>query len=154
MALNGSVHINSRYAVLLAPLTISVAVGATASTPITGLGGMKYLVVEAKFLYGAGGTDAIARIQTSLDGGVSWFDIMALGFLTAAANKVAAVSATIPFDQDDTAPVNVPVAVTDGTMTVNTCLNGILGDRIRVKYVTTGTYSGATSLAVYAHAKG
>jgi len=132
--------------VLLAPLTIGAAVGATATTPVTDMGGMNYLVVTGVFLYGAGGTDAIARVQTSVDGGLSWIDIVALGFLTAASTKVSAVTTGI-------APGSQASVYTDGTMTVNTVLQGVLGDRIRVKYVTTGTYTGATSLAVYAIAK-
>jgi len=115
---------------------------------------MKYLVAEAKFLYGAGGTNATAYVQTSFDGGLTWMDIIAMQFTTAAASKVAAVSANISFDPDDTAPTYPPVTPTDGSLTANTCVNGLLGDRIRLKYVTTGTYTGATSLAVYAHAKG
>jgi hypothetical protein len=46
------------------------------------------------------------------------------------------------------------VAATDGTSADNATVNGVLGDRVRVKYITTGTYSGATSIAVYAVAKG
>ena len=132
--------------VLLAPLTIGAAVGATASTPKTGLGGMNYLVVTGVFLYGAGGTDAIARVQTSIDGGLSWIDVVSLGFTTSALTKVSAVTTKI-------APATQAATYTDGTLTVNTIIQGVLGDRLRVKYVTTGTYTGATSLAVYAIAK-
>lgn len=154
MALNGQVHINSLRMTLLAPLTIGAAVGATAGTVFSKIGGMKYLVVESIFLYGAGGTTAKAYVQTSLNGGLTWFDIMCFAMTTAAASLAASVSANISFDPDDSAPVYAPVAVVDGSLADNTCLNGILGDRVRVKYVTTGTYTGVTSLAVYAHAKG
>lgn len=132
--------------VLLAPLTIGEAVSATATTPIIGIGGMDYLAVTGVFLYGAGGTDAIARVQTSIDGGLSWIDIISLGFLTAASTKVSAVTTRI-------APATQAAVYTDGSLAVNTIIQGVLGDRIRLKYVTTGTYTGATSLAVYAIAK-
>lgn len=149
MAMSSEVHTDTQRIILLAPLTIGVAVGATATTPVTDLGGMHTLTVHCKFLYGAGGTTAKAFIQTSVDGGLSWFDIMAFAHTTAALTRVTAVSSyIIP------SVASVPVAVTDGTMADNTVLNGILGDRLRVKYVTTGTYTGATSLAVYAIAKG
>lgn len=150
MALNGPIHVNSQRIVLLAPLTIGAAVGATGTTPVTKLGGMKYLVAEAIFLYGAGGTNVTAYVQTSLDGGATWVDIIAFQFTTAALSKMAAVSADVAF----AASAYVPIAPTDGTLTANTSVQGILGDRIRLKYVTTGTYSGVTSLAVYAHVKG
>lgn len=131
--------------ILLAPLTIGAAVGQTATTAVVNIGGANSLVVYAVFLYGAGGTDAIARVQTSIDGGLSWFDIMSFGFLTAAATKVSSVSLNLTSA--------VPTQVTDGTLAVNTVNQGLLGDRVRLKYVTTGTYTGATSLAVYAIAK-
>ena len=147
MSQASSVHTNTQRAVLLAPLTIGAAVSATATTPITDLGGMKHLTVEAKFLYGAGGTTVDAYIQTSLDGGVSWIDIMQFAFTTAAANKVSSVTSCI-------APAAQAFSPSDGALTSNTIIQGVLGDRIRLKYVTVGTYSGATSLAVYMVAKG
>lgn len=150
MALNGDIHTDSQFLILLAPLTIAAAVGATATPAVKRLGGAKYLVAEAVFLYGSGGTNASAYVQTSLDGGLSWMDIIAFQFTTAALNKVAAVSADIAF----AASAYVPIAPTDGTLTANTSIQGILGDRFRLKYVTTGTYGGVTSLAVYAHVKG
>ncbi len=146
MALNGSVHINSRFCILLAPLTISTALSATATTPITQLGGMKYLVAEAIFLYGSGGTTTNAYIQTSLDGGLTWVDIINFSFTTSAASKIWATTADVA--------VAAVVTPSDGALTSNTIVQGVLGDRLRLKYVTTGTYAGATSLAVYAHAKG
>ena len=132
--------------VLLPALTIGAAVAATATTPVTGLTGMKYLVAQATFLYGAGGTTAKAYVQTSIDGGSSWIDVMCFSFTTAAATKVSAVKC-------DTA-LAAAVAPTDGSLTNDTILSGLLGDRVRVKYVTTGTYTGATSLQVDMIAKG
>lgn len=141
------INLGVRRMVLLAPLTIGDAVAATATTPKTGLGGMKYLVVTGVFLYGSGGTDAIARVQTSIDGGLSWIDIASLGFLTAASKKVSVVTTQI-------APAAQAAVYTDGSLAVNTIIQGVLGDRLRVKYVTTGNYADVTSLAVYAIAKG
>ena len=139
------INLGVRRLVLLEPLTIGAAVSATVTTPRTDLGGANYLTVCAVFLYGAGGTDVIARVQTSVDGGLSWFDIMSFGFLVAASTKVSAIATNLA--------AAVPTLVTDGTLAVNTVNQGLLGDRIRLKYVTTGTYTGATSLAVYAIAK-
>lgn len=146
MALNGDVHVGGQTIVFLAPLTISVAIGATATTPVTKISGMNYLVVEAIFLYGAGGTTANAYVQTSIDG-VTWCDIMNFSFTTAAASKVSAVTTNI-------APTTQAQAPTDGALGADAVIQGRLGKSLRVKYVTTGTYSGATSLAVYGVAKG
>lgn len=121
-------------------LTIGAAVAATATTPVTKLGGAWYLVVQAKFLYGAGGTTVDAYVQTSIDGGVTWADIMQFNFTTAAATKISAIALS-------TALAAV-VAPTDGTLASNLIVSGLFGDRIRLKYVTVGTYTGATSLKV------
>lgn len=146
MATSGDVHTSGQRISLLDPLTIGAAVAATATTPVTILSGMTYLVAQAKFLYGAGGTTTKAFIQTSLDGGVTWIDIMCFAFTTSAATKVSAVVATTA--------LTAGITPTDGSLTDNTIVSGLLGDRVRVKYVTTGTYTGATSLEIDAIAKG
>lgn len=130
---------------LLPALTIGVAVGATGTVPVVGLYGMHYLLVEAAFLYGAGGTSVKCYVQTSIDGGVTWADIMSFAFTTSAGSKVSAVRASVA--------LAAAVAPTDGSLADNTILDGLLGDRLRLKYVTTGTYTGATSLAVNAVAR-
>lgn len=146
MALNGQAHVDGQYMKLLPTLTIGVAVSATGGTVFSKLAGMKYLVVEAIFLYGAGGTTVDAYVQTSLDQGVTWIDIMNFHFTTAAASKVSAVVASTA--------LGAGVTPGDGALASNTILSGLLGDRVRVKYVTVGTYTGTTSLSVYGLAKG
>lgn len=144
---NNSLPANGQRITLLAPLTITAAVGATGTTPVVFLAGMQYLSAEAIFVYGSGGTNATAYVQTSFDGGTTWVDVMAFQFTTATASKLSSVSAQI-------VPTAQAVAPSDGALTVNTALEGFLGDRVRLKYVTTGTYAGGTTLAVYALVKG
>lgn len=95
---------------------------------------------QSTFLYGSGGTTVKVFIQTSLDNGASWMDIICLAFTTAALKKVGAVSLSV------VAAVTTP---TDGTLADNTVVNGILGDRLRVKTITAGTYAGLTSLQTW-----
>lgn len=147
MAMNGAHRNSGDQFVLLVATTISAAVGPVATTPITGLVGMNYLGVQGVFLYGAGGTTVKAWIQTSLDGGATWIDVINLPFTTAASRVTAAVSTHITAGA-------APVVATDGTAADSAVVNGVLGDRVRVKYVTTGTYTGLTSLAIYGIAKG
>lgn len=44
--------------------------------------------------------------------------------------------------------------VKDGTLADNSILDGALGDRLRVKYSTTGTYGDSSSIKIDAIAKG
>jgi len=97
----------------------------------------KYIASQAKFVYRAGGTTATAYVQTSLDGGVTWVDIMCFQFTTNTATKVSAVNSNIAL-----APGATP---SDGSLTANTILNGLIGDRLRVKYTTAGTYTPTTA---------
>ena len=111
------------------------------SVPVEGL---KALLVEAVFAYGAGGTSCIAYVQTRVKGG-TWRDIMNLAFTTAAAKKFSKVSMY--------AALAAAAAVSDAAMTNDAILDGFLGDELRVKRVSTGTYTGVSTLTVTASAK-
>ncbi len=125
---------------LLPQLAITAAVGATAGAEFRLPGDAQHLTVEALFTYGSGGTNATAYVQTSLDSGVTWIDIMAFQFTTATAKKISKVSRHIA--------VAAGATPTDGSMAANTILDGVIGRLVRVKYVTTGTYGGTTHLTV------
>lgn len=130
------------YAKTLIPQT-TIAAATTILSDVVSLGRSpetRSVSAQASFLYGSGGTATKVYVQTSLDNGTTWTDVICLTFTTAAGNKVGAVNASVA------APS--PAAPTDGTLADNTTLNGILGDRLRVKVITTGTYAGATSIKV------
>lgn len=125
---------------LLATKAITAALTGYVTEPhmlgLVGADRVHYLAVEAKFVYGAGGTDCKVWVQTSLDGGITWIDIMCFAFLLATASKVSAVNTQIA--------LAAGVTPTDGTLGDNTILNGLLGDRVRLKITTTGVYAGTT----------
>ncbi len=127
---------------LLPKITITAA--ATVTSPRVAQArrsdGPQHLSIEAQFVYGSAGTSAIAYVQTSFDGGATWMDVAALGFLTTTANKVVNLSSMTP--------VTTPVTPGDGALTVNTVQDGVFGDQWRVKVVSLGTYAGGTTLAV------
>lgn len=147
MGLLGSIHESGQNINFLPALTISTALTAVTTTPVKLLSGMNYLAVQAVFLYGSGGTTVNAYVQTTLDGGLSWFDIMNFSFTTSAATKISAVNTYI-------APASQAFAPGSGALTANTIVQGILGSQLRLLYTTTGTYAGATSLQVTGTAKG
>jgi hypothetical protein len=131
-----------RHITLLPQQTIASAITAVTTDAVMLPAGAEYLAVEAKFVYGADGTTAKAWVQTSLDGGITWIDIMCFAFATTTASKVSAVVATTA--------LAAGVTPTDGTLSDNAILSGLLGDRVRLKITTTGTYSGTTHLTVVA----
>lgn len=100
------------------------------------------VAIQAKFTYGSGGTTVKTYAQTSLDGGQTWIDVASFAFATATATKISAL-------KRQTA-LAAGVTPTDGALTDNTILDGLLGDRLRVKITTVGTYAGGTTLVVTA----
>ena len=156
-AVGGATYLN-----LLAPLTITTAItgvvsaqGVLPAAPAK-LTQCKYLVCEAILLVATGGTTIDAYVQTSLDEGVTWVDIMNFHFTTSAAKAIEMCSAYLPLETIAGATVTVvnPYTPTDGSLASNTTVQGVLGDRFRVKVTTTGTYTGGTSLQVVGFAKG
>jgi len=130
---------------LLPQTTIAAAMAGVVSDPVM-LGPLGYdpygLTAQAVFVYGSGGTTAKVWVQTSLDGGLTWVDIMNFAFATATVTKFSSINIGIA--------VAAAITPTDGTLGDNLIVNGLLGDRIRLKRTTTGTYAGATSLKVTA----
>jgi hypothetical protein len=104
--------------------------------------GTKTLSAQAVFVRAAGGTTTKVYVQTTFDGGATWVDIMCLAFATTTATEISSVRTDIA--------VAASYTPTDGTLTDDSIKDGLIGDRVRVKYVVAGTYSGASSIAVQA----
>lgn len=121
---------------------VSTLVGASA---LTGLQGMAGLSVFVRFA-GAGGTSVDAYIQSLLDGAASWYDIANVHF-------TAAGVALLSFAQG---AVNGALTFDDGSIASNTVLNsGVvpLGDQLRIKYGSSGTWT-AGLLSAFAMPRG
>lgn len=117
------------------------AAGSQTGEPITDLGGMTAATLSARLAYGSGGTTAYAIIETSLDQGVTWFEIARFDFATSGAQKAMTVSGLTP----RLAPLSA------GALSADTAVDGTLGDRLRARVVSTGTYAGSTVLSVRAN---
>ena len=94
---------------------------------------------QSDFDYGSSGTAVKVYLQTSLDAGSKWTDIACHVFATADLRKVTAVSRFA---------ARAEAVATDGTLADDTQLDGLIGDRLRIKYVSTGTYAGTSTLNV------
>lgn len=95
--------------------------------------GARYIAVQANFDRTVDGASVDVYVQTSLDDEATWTDIMNFRFTNADARRVSAVHAYTA----------LAAAVTpgDGALASNTILNGLLGNKIRVKLVVVGAYT-------------
>lgn len=121
-------------------LTITTALTAQTSTAVDIGPDVLSLAVQYTFTYGSGGTTAKFWLQTTLDGGTTWIDIANWAGTTA--------SETRAFNLSALTAVTTQYTVTDGTLTDDTAKDGIIGTKLRLKYTTTGTYAGSTSMKV------
>ena len=114
------------------------AAGEVVGEWLSALEGMLRLTAQIALAYGSGGASIKAYLQTSLDGGTTPIDIACFTFTTAGATKVRNLSALTPKTSD--------VTPSNGALADDTSVDGILGDRVRLKIVSTGTYAGSTVL--------
>lgn len=131
--------------IVLMDETITTAQTATTKTVVTGFARAKGVTIQCNFTYGAGGTTAKVWVQTSFDGGATWVDIANFAHTTASLRRL--------FSLDSTGSVGTIVTATDGTLADDTSENDLIGDQLRVKFTSTGTYSGDTTVRVDVTAK-
>lgn len=122
----------------LGSFTITTA-GTQVGDWVEDLDGLLAMLAQARLAYGSGGTSIKAYLQTSVDQGVTPIDIATFTFTTASAVKARNLSALTPKTTD--------VVPGDAVLTDDTSVDGILGDRFRVKVVSVGTYAGSTVLS-------
>lgn len=123
---------------------ITTAASSGIKNTVTGLIGITSCIFQCIFKYG-GALDsptATVYIQTSLDSGKTWFDIANFAQAQVSLSRVMSInSATVR---------SLPFTATDGTLPNNTAQSGMIGDRLRVKFVSTGTYTNDTTCKVVA----
>ena len=130
------------------PITTAITTSVTPNFQLRGTSGSAYpnsMGIQCNFTYGSGGTTALAWVQTSLDGGTTWQDVAFCSFATTSVRQVLNVISTTA--------VIAPVIGSDGgiggtPLTANTAVSGVFGNWWRVKYATTGTYAGGTTLRI------
>lgn len=118
----------------LADRAITTAIN-EAQSPILDLEGVTAVTIQARLAMGTGGATTKVFVQTSLDQGTTWIDIACLAFTTTGAVKVVNLSALTP--------KGTPATPSDGALADDSVVDGILGDRLRAKIITTGTYANA-----------
>jgi hypothetical protein len=116
--------------------------GTYTGTSIYDLDGMVAANFQVRFSYASGGVSVRLFIQTTLDQGQTWVDIASFSFGTSSDLTMFGLS-KLAADGTTTTP-------TDGALSADSVVNGVLGDELRCKYVVSGTYGGGTMLAVRA----
>lgn len=132
---------------LLPQTTISTAVTAALSSEMILPPDVANVLVFFDFNYGAGGTDITVFLQTAIniDGTDVWVDIVTFHATTAALEHI--------YNMNAGTAVTTAVIPKDGALSDNTSISGIVGDKLRVKYTSTGTYSGTTNIEVVVNLK-
>lgn len=128
----------------LGDFTITTA-GTQTGEWVDGLEGALAVAANMRLAYGSGGTSVKVYLQTSLDQETTAIDIACFTFTTASANKARNLSSLTPKTTD--------VTPSDAALTDDTSVDGILGDRFRVKVVSVGTYAGSTVLSARINAR-
>lgn len=102
-------------------------------TTIDGLDGLAAVTLAANFGYGSGGTTASVTVQTSLDGGTVWFDIVRFDFTTSSRKALCNLEGLLS------------KAVTTYTALASEGVNdGVFGNMLRAVVTTTGIYVNTT----------
>lgn len=91
---------------------------------------------QAVFVRGSGGTTCDVFVQTSLDHGSTWIDIIQYAFATTSVTRVSGVK--------NVTAIAANYTPTDAALSDNTIKDGLMGDRIRIKTVLVGTYAGTS----------
>lgn len=112
---------------------------------IDNLEGMLAANIQIRFSYGAGGTSGKCYIQTSLDQGISWIDVICFTF--------GLVSKTLVYNLSSLTPKTTGLAPSDGSLADDTVVDGVLGDRWRSKLTTVGVYTTNTDIGIRLTAK-
>ena len=127
------------YKVLLPTTAVTASVIAVVTTPVDIGPNVQSLGLHYNFVYGSSGTNMTVYVQTSFDGGATWTDIACFQSTTASQRRLYNLISSVG--------VTSIATPTDGSLSANTSVNGLIGDRIRLKYTSTGTYV-ATTLQV------
>lgn len=119
---------------------LNITTAATqAGTAVTDLKGMLAALLQLRFAYGSGGTAVKVYVQSTADGGTTWYDVACIVFNTASETALLNLSALTA--------KTTQVTPTDGSLTDDTAVDGLIGDQLRIKVVSTGTYAGNTLLS-------
>lgn len=129
--------------IILLPATVitAAAAGVVDGPRCVDLEQTRGVILQADFVYGSGGTTLKAWIQSTIDG-TNWYDVACFAFLLASKRRIFNLTARTPV-----ASIATPG---DAALADDTSVDGLLGSALRVKYTSTGTYAGSSTLTITA----
>lgn len=101
------------------------------------------LGIMAAFNYGSGGTTADAYVQTSFDGGATFWDLCNFHFTTS-----SVLAAYFNLSALTAQATQITSALKQVAIAANTAQDGFLGARFQCQFKSTGTYAGGTTLSI------
>jgi hypothetical protein len=125
-------------------LGVTAALTNAAQPVFTGFGKPQAITLAASATITGGGTAMKAWVQTSLDGGATWYDFASFAFTNASGSA---------FHNLDGRAQIAGGTVRSGTLADNTVQHGLLGDRFRVLVTSTGVYTAGTKLEIWMEAR-
>jgi hypothetical protein len=126
---------------LMPTTTITTAVGPLTTTVVHTIRPFLSAIIKADFVYAGGGTTVDAWVQCSADRETTWHDVVNFHFTQSSMVRYVNISGmTVQ---------TTPTALTDGTMGANSATDATLTTTFRVKYTTTGTYTGTDTIKVW-----
>ncbi len=120
---------------------LDVSLGAAVTNQVVGpfcrdLDAQRGVLLVANCQNPIGGTYVTEFIQSSADGGLTWYDVANFTFTTS--------NALVGYNLTGRTPITTKTNLTNLTIANNTSLDGALGDRLQVVWSSTGTYNAGT----------
>jgi hypothetical protein len=104
------------------------------------LPGMAALAAQVRFMYGTGGATVKVCFQSSMDQGATAYDVAVVNFATAPRTAIFEIAAmTTALVAPGEGGLNAL-----GQVEPEGIIAGVLGDRLRLKVIVTGTYQNTT----------
>jgi hypothetical protein len=102
------------------------AAGTVIGGTVSQMTGATQLVGRVKYGYTGGIGTCDVYVQTTIDGGTTWYDVAAIRGTSTAYDRMFSVTTT---------PITTVYATTDGSLTADSVKDGLIGSSVRAKYV-------------------
>ena len=128
-----------------AQITAAQATPQQVGDTVKNAGAVAGIAVMCEMTGGSSGTGITGYVQTSMDGGTTWFDVMAFAFVNTAKQQALISRSDVAITSAVQLTLNALAPGANGT-----AINAPLGDQFRFMYTSTGTYANTSLKFSYA----